>query len=194
MITPTYADLRRPGEQRAALLYDAALILAGSWLVALCARIAIPLPFSPVPVTAQTLAVLLIGALLGSRRGGLSMLAYLAQGMAGLPVFAGGLSGPAVLTGPTGGYLIGFAVAAFCTGWLAERGWDRRFVTTFLAMLLGNLVIYLCGVSWLSTLVGWDDAFRLGLYPFLIGDVAKIVLATALLPSGWKFLAQNTSV
>ncbi len=124
------ADIFRPSVRRYAGVYDAALILGASLLIALSARIAVPVPFSPAPITGQTLAVLLVGALLGSRRGALSVLAYLAEGAMGLPVFAGGGAGILWLLGPTGGYLFGFIAAAFVTGWLAERGWDRRFVTT----------------------------------------------------------------
>lgn len=182
----TYADRFRP--RRLSLLYDVALILGGAWLVAISAQIAVRLPFSPVPVTGQTFAVLLVGALLGSRRGGLSMLTYLGQGLAGLPVFANGGSGPAYVSGPTGGYLIGFVAAAFVVGWLAEHHWDRHALTTALAMLLGNLVIYFCGVMWLSSFVGIENAWSAGLVPFIAGDVVKIGLAAALLPSGWRFV------
>ncbi|MBI5960004.1 MAG: biotin transporter BioY [Chloroflexi bacterium] len=188
----TYADALRPAAQRSARLYDAQLVLAGSLLVALSAQIAIRLPFSPVPITGQTLAVLLVGALLGSRRGGLALLAYLAEGAAGLPVFAGGASGPTYMTGPTGGYLIGFVLAAALTGALAERGWDRRVWTTALAMLLGNVAIYVCGVIWLSTFVGFARALDVGLVPFLAGDTLKIALSAALLPSGWVLLGTRT--
>lgn len=188
MAVLTYAEIARPADTRRALVYDLALILAGSILLALSARVVIPLPFSPVPVTGQTFAVLLVGAVLGSRRGMLSVLAYLAQGAAGLPVFAGGLSGAVVVLGPTGGYLLGFVAAAALTGWLAERGWDRRVVTTLLAMLVGNLVIYAFGVPRLASFVGWDAALAAGLIPFLVGDAFKIGLAAALLPQGWRLL------
>ncbi len=113
------------------------------------------------------------------------MALYVAQGLAGLPVFAGGKAGLAVLLGPTGGYLIGFIAAAFVTGWLAERGWDRRPLTTAIAMVLGNLVIYLLGVSWLAVFVGISKAPLLGMVPFIPGDIVKIVLATVALPGAW---------
>ena len=116
------------------------------------------------PITGQTLAVLLVGATLGSRRGTLAMLAYLAEGAMGLPVFAGA-GGAARLIGPTGGYLIGFVVAAFIVGWLAEHGWDRRLLTTALAMLAGNAAIYLFGVSWLAILMAADKALADGVVP-----------------------------
>ncbi|MCX2728035.1 biotin transporter BioY [Thermomicrobium sp. 4228-Ro] len=189
------ADLTMPRSWRAnanaRLLTSAALVVAGSVLTALAAHVSIPLPFTPVPITGQTFAVLLVGAALGSRRGAASMALYLAEGLAGLPVFAGGKAGLAVLLGPTGGYLIGFIAAAFVTGWLAERGWDRRPLTTALAMVLGNLVIYLFGVSWLAVFVGISKAPLLGMIPFLPGDLLKILLATAALPGAWWIVQRS---
>lgn len=183
----TLVEIVLPGE---GLWREALLVLGGSVLIALAAQVAIPLPFSPVPVTGQTFAVLLVGALLGSRRGALSLLAYLAEGAVGLPVFAGGGSGLPWLLGPTGGYLVGFVAAAFVTGWLTERGWDRRIHTTALAMLIGNGVIYLCGLPWLARFVGADRVLALGLWPFVPGDLIKLALAALALPSGWKLMAQ----
>lgn len=188
--TTTYADLVRPTERGAALAYDAALILGGSLLTALAAQISIRLPFSPVPVTGQTLAVLLVGALLGSRRGAWSMIAYLTQGLLGLPVFAGGMSGAAYVLGPTGGYLIGFIGAAFVTGRLAERGWDRHVLGAALAMVAGNLVLYALGLAWLSRYAG-AQSLALGLTPFIAGDAIKIVLAAVALPAGWQMLGRG---
>jgi biotin transport system substrate-specific component len=194
--TTTYVDLFRPdraGVQTSAwhaLAYDAALIVGGSLVVALAAQASIRLPFSPVPVTGQTLAVLLVGALLGSRRGALSIIAYLFHGFAGLPVFAGGASGLAYATGPTGGYLAGFVAAAFVVGWLAERGWDRHVLTAALAMALGSVALYACGLTWLSLFVG-RQAPALGLAPFVAGDVLKLILASLLLPSGWKLVRRD---
>jgi biotin transport system substrate-specific component len=194
MTHTTYVDVIRPSTERHARLYDVALILGGSLLVALSAQIAMPLPFSPVPITGQTLAVLLVGALLGSRRGCLSLLTYLAEGALGLPVFAGWQAGLTHLAGPRGGYLVGFVVAAFVTGLLAERGWDRRVGTTLLAMLLGNVVIYACGVPWLAVWVGTARALPLGCYPFVPGDLLKLALAAWLLPSGWRVLGLKERV
>jgi len=170
------------------------MVVGFSILVACSARIAIPLPFTPVPLTAQTLAVLLSGAVLGSRRGALSLMMYLVYGAIGLPVFAGGKAGLDHLFGPTGGYLWGFVAAAFVTGLLAERGWDRKAVTAFLAMLLGNVVIYLCGLPWLARYVGYERVLIAGLFPFIPGDLIKLALATLLLPSGWKLLALTIHV
>lgn len=184
----TIAALLRPSEKTWAGLYDIGLIFAGSFLIALSAKVRFLLPFSPVPITGQTFAVLIIGALLGSRRGSLAVLAYLIQGVAGMPVFTFG-GGLAVLFGPTGGYLIGFIPAAYLTGLLAEKGWDRRIGTTVLAMILGNMAIYTCGLLWLTCLMGFSaKVFTLGVYPFIIGDLLKIALAAVLLPSGWKLL------
>ena len=165
------------------------LILAGSLLLTLSAKIQVP--FYPVPMTLQTLVVLLIGASFGWRMGFATVLAYLAQGATGLPVFAGtpekGL-GLLYMAGPTGGYLVGFALAAGLTGWLAERGFDRSVIGTAIAMIAGNLVIYVFGLAWLANFVGFEKAVTLGVIPFLFGDLVKIMLATASLPVIWKFL------
>lgn len=162
---------------------DILLILGGALLVALCSRVEIPL--QPVPVTAQTFGVLFVGALLGSRKGALSMLSYLALGAAGFPVFASGVWGPARFFGPTGGYLAGFVLAAALVGWLSERGWDRRVITSALSMVLGMLVIYACGTAWLAHFTGWNQVLSVGVTPFLLGDVLKIALAALTLPLGW---------
>lgn len=184
----TLTALFRPTENKAALVYDVSLLLGGSWLIALAAQLTIPLPFSPVPITGQTFAVLLIGALAGRRLGSLSVAAYLAQGLAGLPVFAGGTSGLGRLLGPSGGYLLGFVAAAYLVGSLAERGWTQNAIKTLLAMLIGNAAIYLFGLPMLALYVGSAQALAAGFYPFLIGDAIKILLATLMLPIGWKVI------
>jgi biotin transporter BioY len=171
---------------RPSLWRDVSLIVGGSLLVALIAQLEIPL--WPVPITGQTFAVLLIGAVLGSRRGALSILLYLGWGAMGLPVFSGGGGGIATLAGPTGGYLAGFVPAAFLVGWLCERGWDRSLWTAGLAMVLGNIVIYFFGLLWLAGFVGWDQVVALGLAPFSLGDVLKIILAALALPGGWALI------
>lgn len=187
MIYTTYADILRPSTKQKALAYDAVLIIGGSLFIALCAQFTIHI--GPVPITGQTLAVLLTGMLLGSRLGSLSVLAYLAEGIAGLPVFApGGPLGVARLLGPTGGYLLGFVAAAYVTGLLAERGWDRKMTTTLLTMLIGNAVIYAFGLPWLGLFVGIENALPLGLYPFIIGDILKALVAATSLPIGWRLL------
>ena len=186
----TVADVLRPCEKRRAAFYDIALIIGSSLLIGLCAQLAIPL--WPVPVTGQTFAVLMVGALIGARRGCLAVLAYIIEGAAGLPVFAMGRGGFAVLRGFTAGYLVGFIAAAYIVGLLAQKGWDRRIGTTILAMVLGNIVIYTFGLLWLSSLPGINNVLREGLYPFIIGDLLKIALAAILLPSGWKLLNMLT--
>ena len=162
--------------------------LAFSLLTALSAQIAIPLPFTPVPITGQTFGVLLTGALLGPRLGAAAMLLYLLEGSAGLPFFAGGAGGAARLAGPTGGYLLSYPFAAALVGWLAVRGWDRRPLTMLAAMLLGSLVVFALGAGWLSHFVGLSHAVTAGVLPFLPGDALKALLAAGLLPAGWKML------
>jgi biotin transport system substrate-specific component len=175
----------KPGVAR-----ELALVLGGSLLIALAAQIQIVLPFSPVPVTGQTFAVLLLGALYGSRRGPATVATYITLGILGLPVFAGATAGMARLLGPTAGYLIGFIVAAFVVGLLSERGWDRKPWTTAASMIIGNVVIYIVGITWLSRFVGWEAVLSLGVLPFLAGDALKIALATVLLPTGWRLIGQ----
>ncbi|GIK65137.1 MAG: biotin transporter BioY [Chloroflexota bacterium] len=185
----TYSDVFRPQTRSNVLAYELLLLVGATLVIALSAQVSIRLWFTPVPITGQTFAVLLVGTLLGSKRGAVALLTYLAEGLAGMPVFANGTSGWAILSGPTGGYLVGFVAAAFVTGWLAERGWDRRVWTTALAMLIGNLVIYACGLTWLAKFVGTAHVLEAGLTPFLTGDALKIALAAGLLPGGWKLLA-----
>ncbi len=186
----TIAGLFRPSNRAYAALYDIILIIAGSLLIGFSAQLKILLPFSPVPITGQTFTVLMIGALFGPRRGCLSVIVYIIQGLMGLPVFALG-AGPAVLAGPTGGYLLGFIPAAYITGSLAQSGWDKRIGKTILAMLLGNAAIYACGLLRLVFLMGFTKAvFVAGLYPFIVGDLLKIVLAAIILPSTWQLLGR----
>lgn len=185
-VTVYAAHLRRALARPRVLVRDLLLVLAFASFTALAARIALPLPFTPVPITGQTLAVLLSGVLLGSRRGALAQLAYLAQGAAGLPVFAGGRAGLGVLLGPTGGYLVGFVLAAGLVGWLAERGWRLHTGRLFVALLLGNLVIYLCGAPWLARFV--PDPLGQGVLPFIPGDLVKIAIAAGVVPSGSRLI------
>jgi len=169
------------------LLWKVVLVLSGSALIALAAQVRIPLPFSPVPVTGQTFAVLLVAAALG-RLGLWSVIAYLIEGAAGLPVFAGGTFGVATIVGPTGGYLIGFALAAALVGSAAERGWDRHLATALAAMLLGEVAIYACGLAWLARFPLPVPLVEAGLLPFIPGDVVKMVLAALALPSAWRLV------
>jgi biotin transport system substrate-specific component len=169
---------------------EVALVLGGSLLIGLSAQLKVVLPFTPVPITGQTFAVLLLGALYGSKRGPATVLTYLALGVIGLPVFAGGAYGIARLVGPTGGYLVGFLAAAFVVGWLSELGWDRQPWTAAISMSIGSAVIYGAGVLWLSRFVGWEAVLSTGVLPFLPGDAVKIALATILLPTGWRLIGR----
>ncbi len=174
---------------------DVVLVLGGAAFVGLAAQVAVPLPFTPVPVTGQTFAVLLVGAALGSLRGLISMTIYLIAGMIGVPWFANGSTAfddgstvvnEAALT-PTLGYIVGFVVAAALVGFLAERGWTRTPWHTAGVMVLGNLVIYTVGVTWLKVALGatWGQAWDWGMEPFLGGDALKIILAAGLFPAAW---------
>jgi len=171
------------------LLRDALLVVGFSVLIALCARLQVDLPFTPVPITLQTLAVMLAGAALGSRRGALAMLLYLAEGASGLPVFAKG-GGLIYLAGPTAGYLWSYPIAAFVVGLLCEWGLDRSFLTSVLAMLPGSLLIYAVGVPWLAVTIHHNlyQAFLAGMVPFVLGDLIKLVIAAALLPTAWAVI------
>jgi biotin transport system substrate-specific component len=175
------------------LLRSLALVIGFSLLTALAAQVAIPLPWTPVPITGQTFAVLLTGAALGSRLGALAMIAYLVEGASGLPFFAAGGSGVGhLLFSPTSGYLLSYPVAAFVVGLLAERGWDRRFVTAAAAMGLGSIVILLGGWAWLARFMSPVAAWNFGVAPFFIGDLIKIALAAAVLPTGWALLRKSS--
>ena len=169
------------------------LVVAFSLLTALAAQIVIPI--GPVPITAQTFAVLLTGALLGSRLGAMAMIVYLIEGTSGLPFFYGGGSGPAHLFGPTGGYLLAFPAGAFITGAFAENGWDKRFATAVVAMAVGSIVILLSGWAWFSVLMHASPlaAFNVSVAPHIAGDIIKIVLAAAALPAGWALLKRKAS-
>jgi biotin transport system substrate-specific component len=169
-----------------------ALVVAFSLFIALSAQVVIPLPFTPVPLTLQTFAVLLTGALLGSRLGAAAVVAYLVEGALGLPFFRGGSGGWLYLAvSPTAGYLLAFPLAAFLTGWLAERGWDRKFLTAAAAIGLGSLVILFGGWLGLLRFYSAEQAFALGVAPFIIGDILKIALAASALPSGWALLRRK---
>ncbi len=192
---PVAADLLRPASAGASgLPWNLGLVIAGSLLVAAAARVAIQLPFSPVPVTMQSLAVLLVGALLGPGRGAAALATYLAQGAAGLPVFAAGAAGPLVLVGPTAGYLLAFVPAAALVGWLAARGWDRRPAGTLLAMTLGTALVLVVGTAWLAVMLrSVETAIAVGLAPFVPGAMVKIAIATIVLPAGWRWLRRLES-
>lgn len=181
----TLADAALP---RAGALQNAVLVVLASLLTAAAAQLAVHLPWTPVPVTGQTFAVLLVGAALGARRGFAAMALYLAQGAAGLPFFAGGAAGAHFLLGPSGGYLLAFPLAAAATGWLASRAWDRRPLTMFLAMLAGSSVIFALGALQLSRFVPHGTVLASGVLPFLAGDVVKAAIASGVFPVVWRFV------
>lgn len=190
------ATLRLAVVPRVGPLADGALAALGAGLIAAAAQVSIPLPFTPVPITGQTFAVVLVGASLGTLRGGASGLLYVLAGLAGAPFFAHGAHGLSELTGATGGYLVGFPLAAAVTGALAERGWDRRFSSAVGSMLTGNVLIYLVGVPWLAATLhtGLEKTLQLGLYPFVPGDMLKVYLAAALLPAAWRLSGRRSLV
>ena len=167
------------------LVRDIVLIFCFTLLTAISAKLKIEI--GTVPITGQTFAVLLSGALLGAKRGALSQIFYLLGGLAGIPWFARG-GGIAHLMSPTFGYIVGFVLAAFVVGFLCEKGFDRKIETAILAMLLGNILIYLPGLLWLARFVGWVKVLAVGLYPFIIGDTLKLLLAASILPLGWKLI------
>lgn len=158
-------------------------IVGGSLFIALLAQVAFPIPLSPVPITGQTFAILTLAMALGARNGVLATLAYLAEGAAGLPVFAGGVGGVTHLLGPTGGYLVGFVLCAAVCGKLAELGFDRSYPKMLFAMTLGNILIFIPGVLWLSNFVPAGQALVLGFAPFIPGAILKTLAASALFPS-----------
>ena len=178
---------------------NALLVLAGTIFVSLLAQISIP--WYPVPFTGQTLAVLLVGGVLGAWRGAASLLLYFIVGALGMPVFTDQSGGWDIITGATGGYIIGFILAAAVVGWLAERGADRRVVPMILTLILGNILIYAIGVPWLASWtppgatapLGWSQAYLFGIEPFVFGDALKLAIAALLLPAGWALL-QRTGV
>jgi len=189
-----------PGAGMGTAIRVASVVLLTA-LTAAAAQVSIPLPFTPVPFTLQPMVVLLGGAALGSRLGMSAQLLYLAAGIAGLPVFAASPvlpQGPLRLLGPTGGFLWSYPVAAFVAGSLAERGFDRRYITSVLAMVCGLAVIFAFGVTWLALFarpagVGFDAALRAGFYPFIPADIIKVFAAAAIMPTLWRLLGRAPS-
>lgn len=188
----TYIDLIRPREiSRTAS--NVLLAVVGSLSIAACAQVAIPLPFTPVPITGQTFMVLLIGIIYGSRLGAATVALYLAEGALGLPFFASGSSGMSVFAGSTAGYLVGFVVASYVVGLLAEHKWDRKVFTAAAAMFLSSFIVLSFGTLWLSAFIGIKQAFLFGFLPFIPGDIIKTVLAASILPLGWKYLGKRSA-
>jgi len=186
------ATLRLAVFPHANLITDALLVLAGTALVAAAAQISVKLPFTPVPITGQTFAVLLVGASLGCVLGTASAMLYLWLGVAGAPIYAHHDSGWSVITSASGGYIVGFVLAAALTGFLAERRWDRRLSSSIGLMLTGNVVIYLVGLPWLAIVLNTnlEKTLEFGLYPFIPGDTFKLYLAAAALPGAWKLVGR----
>jgi biotin transport system substrate-specific component len=182
----TLAAIFRPTAKREALVYDLILVIGASIVLAISAQIAIPVPFSPVPITMQTLAVLLTGALLGPQLGTMAVITYLLEGIIGLPVFANAHAGLVTLMGPTGGYLLGFVPAAFVTGYLFEHSNSSSWVKTLVIMTLGTLLIFIYGLAWLAITLADGPILAIGLYPFLPGALLKILLASLFFRSGWR--------
>jgi biotin transport system substrate-specific component len=190
MMHPTLIGMLWPPESTSRAIRLAVLAAAGTVLLTLSAKIQVP--FYPVPMTMQTFAVLVIGMTYGWRLAAVTLLLYLLAGAVGLPVFAGtpakGVA-LAYMMGGTGGYLVGFVLAAAACGWFAERGWVSSAATTALVMLIGNVIIYIPGLLWLGVLFGWDKPIlQWGLTPFILGDLAKVALAAAVLPLVWKWI------
>lgn len=172
------------------LVSQVALVFGGAGLIALCAQISIPLPFTPVPITGQTFAVLLVSSALGLVLATASTVLYVVAGIAGAPIYADGGHGWSVITSASGGYLVGFVAASLVVGALAHLGWDKRFGTASASMLLGSVVIYLIGLPWLAVVLdtSLEKTLEFGLYPFVVGDLVKLYLAAGLLPSAWKLV------
>ena len=194
----TIADFLVPvrvGERVSPRMRDLGLVLAGTALLVLGSRISIPLPGTPVPVTLQTLAVLLVGGALGLRRGAVATALFVALGIAGVPVFAESRHGLDVILGATGGYIVGFIVAAALVGRLAELGWDRHFGGSVGMNLIGSLLVYAIGVPWLALAlhVSAGKALELGLVPFLLGDVIKLFVAAGAFPVAWWVVGRRPS-
>lgn len=185
----TLANRIWPQAASSNLLRNAVLAFAGSVIVAIAAHISVPT--LPVPMTLQTLAVLAVGAALGARLGAAALSLYALEGAAGLPVFAPTPDGYPGIMGPTGGYIIGFILAAALVGWLVERGWDRNFPKLLVAMLAGAAILYIPGLAWLSSFVGAEKAVQYGLVPFFAGDIVKACIAALGFPAIWSLLGRK---
>jgi biotin transport system substrate-specific component len=192
----TIADFLVPiriGERVNSRVRHVVLVITGALLIYLTARVSIPVPGSPVPITGQTFGVLLVGGALGFRRGLAAVGLYVLLGVVGLPFFAESKGGLSVIWGATGGYLVGFVVAGALVGRLAELGWDRRIGGALGAMLIGNVVIYVVGLPWLKVVTGMSTAETVanGLTPFILGDALKLVLAAVLFPAAWWIVGRR---
>ena len=182
--SPTLVRAVWPQQAASRLARIAALTIGGALALTLAAKIQVP--FYPVPMTLQTLVLLAMSAAFGARLAGATLGLYLAEGLAGLPVFAGASAGPAYMMGPTGGYLAGYLVAAALIGWLADRGWDRSGPRLLAAMSLGHVVVFVFGFAWLATLIGAEKAWAGGVAPFFAATVVKTLLAWAIVAAAWR--------
>ncbi|MBP2314005.1 biotin transporter BioY [Azospirillum soli] len=172
------------------LIAAATAVVLGSALLAVSAKVQVP--FWPVPMTMQSMVVILLGMAYGSRLAAATVALYLLEGLAGLPVFAGAGAGPAYMAGPTGGYLLGFLLAATFTGWLAERGWDRTPVKAVAALAIGHALLFVPGVAWMAVLFGGEKAIALGLAPFWAATILKTALGAAIMQAAWKVVARRS--
>lgn len=176
----TLIETLRPKSKALAVSFEVLVVLAGAFLIAVAAQVSVPLPFTPIPVSLQTFAVLMIGGFFGVKRGVATVLAYITEGVLGLPVFAGGAFGMATLLGPRGGYLLGFVVAAALIGYFIQKIQRKSIPKLFLSFFIAHSIILVCGGLWLSLYVGPTQAYLLGIAPFLLGEVVKVTLLTAL--------------
>ena len=180
----SFAESQLTTDKTKRMIGYVALVLLGTLVMAIAAKIKVP--FFPVPMTLQTLAVFGIAAAYGQKLAVATMLAYIFEGLIGLPVFAGAIAGPAYMAGPTAGYLAGFVVAAAIVGWAADKGWSRNPVKMFGTMLAADVIVFALGFAWLATLIGAGKAFEFGVMPFVLGDIVKIALASAIVAALWK--------
>ncbi len=182
----------RPSGRARAFAVDASLVLAGVVVVSLLAQAAIPM--WPVPITGQTLGVIVVGAALGARRGAAALTTYMLVGLAGLPVFAGGVGGPAYVLAPSFGFILGFIPAAFVAGWFAERAWDRRPFLAFTGFVAASIIPFLIGVPYMAVVLSVMNGaalplvqvFEMGVFPFIVGGIVKAVIAALVLPLAWR--------
>jgi biotin transport system substrate-specific component len=187
------ASLRATVFPRSSALTQALFVMGGVGFISLMAQVAIPVPGSPIPVTGQTLAVLLIGTTYGARLGLMTFATYLLAGVAGAPIFAGSTHGIEKVIGATGGYLVGMLIASFLLGYLADRKADQKFKTSFPALLLGDAVIFFFGLTWLhfSLDLSWSATFAAGLAPFIFGELLKIAITATSLPLVWRRISRS---
>lgn len=188
-LSGSFAETQLTTDKTKRMIGYVALVILGTLVMAIAAKIKVP--FFPVPMTLQTLAVFGIAAAYGQKLGVATMLAYIFEGLIGLPVFAGAVAGPAYMAGPTAGYLAGFVVAAAIVGWAADKGWSRNPFKMFGTMLAADVVVFGLGFAWLSTLIGTSKAFEFGVLPFVLGDIVKIALASAIVAALWKVFRRS---